>query len=95
MQLTFINKDEYPITLDPKHIQKILGSGRSQTYRFLNNNPPFPILRIGGSIKVYKEVFFKWLENELHSVENIKVNKSGQATKIKYLGKEYVLQESS
>lgn len=54
-----INYHDYPITLDAKIIQEILGLGRRQIYELLNN-PPFNVLRIGRLIKVNRDVFFEW-----------------------------------
>lgn len=57
------SKEDYPLVLEPKHIQEILGVGRRNTYELLND-PPFHVNRVGkrGLIKVPRDVFFKWLE---------------------------------
>lgn len=63
VQQTFLNKDQYPSILEPKHIKEILGIGERQLYEFLNQNPaPFHFVRVGRCIKVSKEVFLNWLE---------------------------------
>ncbi|MEN6636805.1 MAG: helix-turn-helix domain-containing protein [Clostridiaceae bacterium] len=41
-------------------IQKILRISRSSIYLMMKE-PPFPIIRIGKSIRVVKEVFDNWL----------------------------------
>lgn len=58
-------KDDYPIVLEPPHIQEILGIGRRATYELLND-APFRVNRVGKNkmIKVSKDTFFKWLEGE-------------------------------
>jgi hypothetical protein len=62
----FRSKEDYPVVLDPVHIQEILGIGRRQTYELLQN-PPFHVVRLGrrGIIKVSSEAFWNWLEGKL------------------------------
>ncbi|MWV44788.1 DNA-binding protein [Paenibacillus sp. HJL G12] len=64
-------KDDYPIMLEPAHIQEILGLGRKNTYQFLNEveakvylkkEPEFHLKRIGKLMKIPKDSFFDWLE---------------------------------
>ncbi|GIO36993.1 hypothetical protein J41TS12_18540 [Paenibacillus antibioticophila] len=61
-----INKNELPLSLSPQHIKEILEMGRRQTYEFLNDNPPFPVHRIGGrgEFKIPRDPFFRWFEGE-------------------------------
>ncbi len=42
-----------------KEIQEMLNISRSSAY-FLVSDPPFPVLKIGKSIRVSKEVFDNW-----------------------------------
>lgn len=58
-----INREDLPEALEPKHVQLILGIGRSQTYE-LFNKPPFHVVKIGRIYKVSKVTFFKWLDGE-------------------------------
>jgi hypothetical protein len=67
------NKEDYPLMLEPKHIQEIMGIGRRQTYDFLNEiefkinkgkNPPFHLKRLGKLFKIPREGFFDWLEGK-------------------------------
>lgn len=58
------NKEEYPLSLEPIHIQEILGLGRRKTYEFLNDKPPFHMVKVGKLIKVSRESFFVWFEGK-------------------------------
>lgn len=64
-------KNDYPIMLEPIHIQEILGLGRKNTYQFLNEvearvnlgkKPEFHLKRIGKLMKIPRDDFFDWLE---------------------------------
>ncbi|MFD2640049.1 helix-turn-helix domain-containing protein [Piscibacillus salipiscarius] len=57
------SKDELPLVLDVKDIKNILGIGINQTYELINSNQ-FHYVKVGKRIKVSKNEFFKWLENE-------------------------------
>ncbi|OMF35211.1 DNA-binding protein [Paenibacillus sp. FSL H8-0548] len=59
------SKDEFPLVLEPAHIQEILNIGRRGTYELLAD-PPFHVNRIGKNkmIKVPRDVFFIWLEGK-------------------------------
>ncbi|MGG4200725.1 DNA-binding protein [Peribacillus frigoritolerans] len=63
MRVAALNRDNLPEALEPKHVQAILGIGRSQTYE-LFNKPPFHVIKIGRIYKVSKVTFFKWLDGE-------------------------------
>ncbi|PJN87701.1 DNA-binding protein [Bacillus sp. mrc49] len=63
MRMAALDRDSLPEALEPKHVQEILGIGRSQTYE-LFNNPPFHVVKIGRIYKVSKITFFKWLDGE-------------------------------
>ena len=48
--------------LTVKDVQQVLQLGRTSTYEFLNNNPPFRILHIKHSIRIPSQDFFKWID---------------------------------
>ncbi|WHY57265.1 hypothetical protein [Peribacillus simplex] len=49
-------RDELQEALEPKHVQEILGIGRSQTYE-LFNKPPFHVVKSEGYTKFQKLLF--------------------------------------
>ncbi len=53
--------DEYPMTLRPKHIEKIMKMSQKKTYELLAD-PPFHVARAGREIYISKLVFRNWLE---------------------------------
>lgn len=53
-------KQTYPEVLQVADIQRILGIGRRQAYELVNSGQ-FHVVRVGKSIRILKEVFFKWL----------------------------------
>lgn len=66
-------KDDYPIMLEPIHIQEILDISRRGTYDFLNEveyrynkrkNYEFPVKRIGRLMKIPRDLFFNWIEDK-------------------------------
>ena len=46
-----------------EEIAKILGLGRTAAYALMKN-PPFRVLRVGGTIVIPKMSFEKWLNGE-------------------------------
>lgn len=44
-----------------EEIAKILGLSRSKAYAWVNENPPFPVLKCGRSIRIPKQSFYAWL----------------------------------
>ena len=48
--------------LTVNEVQQILQLGRTATYEFLKNNPPFRVLHINHSIRVPSSDFFKWID---------------------------------
>lgn len=57
--------------LKVKDVQEILGIGKKQAYEFIgeveyrikyNKDYPFPVKRIGRSIRIPKDPFFDWLK---------------------------------
>jgi hypothetical protein len=55
--------DNYPMTLRPKHIEKILGRSQKSIYELLKE-PPFHVVKAGRDLYISKSVFRKWLEGE-------------------------------
>ena len=49
--------------LNIKDVQAILGVGRTSTYAFIKNNPPFRVVRINNSIRIPSRDLFLWREN--------------------------------
>lgn len=58
-----LNRDNYPESLGPKHIQEILGIGRRQTYELLAK-PPFRVIKLGRKYVIPKHMFFNWFEGK-------------------------------
>lgn len=58
-----MERSEYPIILQAKHVTEILGISKSTTYEFFNS-PDFPLLQLNGRKLVYKDAFFKWLDSK-------------------------------
>lgn len=52
--------------LTVKELQQILGIGRTSTYRFLHDNPPFHVIHINGSIRISSRSVFDWLDKSKH-----------------------------
>ena len=46
-----------------EEVAKILGLGRTAAYELMKN-PPFRVIRVGGSILIPKASFHKWLNGE-------------------------------
>jgi hypothetical protein len=57
--------ENYPITLDSKHIAEIMGCSRRFAYQIMNC-PSFPLIEIPGTSlkRVNRDSFFKWLETQ-------------------------------
>lgn len=55
----YTNFDELPLYLSVAHIKDILHIGKVQAYDLVNDDA-FPSMRVGGSIRVSKEVFREW-----------------------------------
>lgn len=59
----YLNRENYPESLDPKNIQEILGIGRRQTYELLAD-PPFRVIKLGRKYVIPKHTFFNWFEGK-------------------------------
>ncbi|MEH7445190.1 helix-turn-helix domain-containing protein [Bacillus sp. JJ1122] len=53
--------NKYPDVLNVEDVQKILGIGRRQAYELVSSNE-FHTIRVGRRIKIFKDVFVRWLE---------------------------------
>ena len=51
--------------LSVTEVQNILNLGRTSTYEFLKNNPPFRILHINHSIRIPSKDFFNWIDGQI------------------------------
>lgn len=52
--------EEYPPILDVVDIQRMMGIGRRQSYELCNSGQ-FHVVHVGKSIKIYKDIFVKWM----------------------------------
>ena len=57
----YTNLRQQPL-LTVNEVQQILQLGRTATYEFLKNNPPFRVLHINHSIRIPSSDFFKWID---------------------------------
>lgn len=48
-----------------KDICKILSIGKSAAYKWLDNNPPFKVIKIGGAYRITKNSFDTWLNSAI------------------------------
>lgn len=60
---------QYPMTLRPKHIEKIMKMSQKKTYEFLGD-PPFHVAKAGRELYISKLVFRNWLEGSNLNVFN-------------------------
>ncbi|MGZ9583834.1 helix-turn-helix transcriptional regulator [Paenibacillus marinisediminis] len=58
-----MNKTDYPIILQKKHVQEILGFSKSTVYEIFKD-PSFPLLEINSRKVVYRDEFFAWLNTK-------------------------------
>lgn len=58
-----MNKSDYPLILQIKNVQEILGVSRSTAYE-IAREPDFPLLIINCRKIVYRDDFFKWLDSK-------------------------------
>lgn len=63
-----MNRDEYPLILQIKHVQQILGFSKSMAYE-IAKAPDFPLIQINTRKVVYRDDFFSWLDSKReHSI---------------------------
>lgn len=58
-----MEKSNYPLILEVKHIQEILGVSKRRAYEIMDLKG-FPLLKLGRNKRVPRDKFFEWLENE-------------------------------
>lgn len=58
-----MNKSDFPLILQIKDVQKILGVSRSMAYE-IARAPDFPLILINCRKVVYRDDFFKWLDSK-------------------------------
>lgn len=58
-----MEKSNYPLILDAKHVQEILGVSRRRAYEIMDLKG-FPLLRLGRNKKTPRDKFFAWLDIE-------------------------------
>ncbi|WP_019913194.1 hypothetical protein [Paenibacillus sp. HW567] len=56
-----MERKDFPIVLQAKHVTEILGVAKSTTYE-LFASPGFPLLQLNGRKLVYRDSFFEWLD---------------------------------
>ena len=56
-------REELPLVLKVKHLQAILNCSRVAVYQLVHRRD-FPALRMGKSIRVPRDQFFKWMEQQ-------------------------------
>jgi hypothetical protein len=66
-------KNDYPLTLKPFHVQEILDISRKKTYEFLNEvearvvlkrKPEFHLVKVGRLFRISRDSFFNWFNGE-------------------------------
>ena len=60
---TITDIDGLPVVLTMRHVQEILGVSRVKAYE-LASSRGFPVVRFGRSIRVTREAFFRWLNQQ-------------------------------
>lgn len=58
-----MERKDYPLILQIKDIQQILGFSKSTTYE-ITKETDFPLLQINKRKIVYRDEFFSWLDNK-------------------------------
>lgn len=57
-----VNELRKKTLLTAKDLQLILELGRTNTYMFIKNNPPFRVLHINNSIRIPSKDVFDWID---------------------------------
>jgi excisionase family DNA binding protein len=60
---TVIDVTGLPAVLTLKHLQDVLGLSRAKTYE-LAHTRGFPVVRFGRAIRVPREAFVRWLDQQ-------------------------------
>lgn len=64
-----MERTDYPIVLQVKHLQQILGFSKSTTYEVIKETG-FPLLHVNGRKIVYRDSFFQWLDSKQAKTNN-------------------------
>jgi hypothetical protein len=59
---------------------QITSTSEKSTYRLAKNDPTFPALWIGGSLRIHKERALKWLRDREQGRRRLRVVKGGEAS---------------
>ncbi len=60
---TVVNVDGLPAVLTLRHVQDVLGISRPKVYE-LAHTRGFPVVRFGRAIRVPREAFLRWLDQQ-------------------------------
>jgi excisionase family DNA binding protein len=66
---TILDVGELPVVLTMRQVQCVLGFSRGKTYE-LASKPGFPVVRVGKSLRVPRELLLKWLEQQASGEES-------------------------
>jgi len=58
-----MNRNDYPLILQIKDVQQILGFSKSTAYE-IAKAPDFPLIQINKRKIVYRDEFFSWLDSK-------------------------------
>ncbi|MEC0369334.1 helix-turn-helix transcriptional regulator [Paenibacillus chibensis] len=58
-----MTRNDYPLVLQIKDVQGILGFSKSTTYE-IAKAPDFPLIQINKRKIVYRDEFFSWLDSK-------------------------------
>lgn len=56
-----VEKTDFPIMLTVNEVSQILGTSKRLAYEIMGKKD-FPLIKIGRHKKVYRDSFFKWME---------------------------------
>ena len=58
-----VRQEELPLVLTMRHIQEITGLSKPKVYE-LAHTRGFPVVRFGRALRVPREAFLRWLEQQ-------------------------------
>jgi excisionase family DNA binding protein len=58
-----VRQEELPLVLTMRHIQEITGLSKPKTYE-LAHTRGFPVVRFGRALRVPREAFLRWLNEQ-------------------------------
>jgi excisionase family DNA binding protein len=65
---TVVNMHDLPVLLSATHIEDLTGLSKTRVYDLLAQEG-CPTLRFGRSIRVWRDAFIRWLEDQSHGVD--------------------------